>query len=139
MIGQVKNLIMDKIKKDMICNFCGLSCTVGFQRNSGLINQSVNGGFESTPGNGNGALDDCIKYIFSLCEFCLDWLFARFKIPPQCTDYLAAIDELEPWQPAKIRVQNDVWRKDKEGFEKNLAKHDYARAQSLKEKEKDNA
>lgn len=75
----------------------------------GLINCRVTGGYESTPGNGCGALDDCETYEFSICEFCLDWLFQQFKTPPALSDNLG--DSEKTYRPANQRVQEDEWRR----------------------------
>jgi hypothetical protein len=133
--------------KDIICNLCGESCSLGSAYNdgndpdpldySGLIEQTVTGGYNSTPGNGNGALDDMVRYSFSLCEFCLDWLFQQFTIPvavdDPMNDYLTqegetmdeALDKRgivqlmeapqpPPWKSAAERVAEDDWRQQKE-------------------------
>lgn len=120
----------EEIPKDaeVFCNFCGLSCQLGdsdFHENHGLINQTVMGGYHSTPGNGEGTLDDMQVYRFSLCEFCLDHLFGKFKIPPRVTEYHGT--ESESWISAKDRVDRDEWRKMKKEFEENVKRHDEAR------------
>lgn len=101
-----------------LCHLCGLTCniivaddTVEF---SGL-NGEVHGGFHSTPGNGDGALDDGNRYRFKLCEFCIDFLFSSFVIPPDVSDYMSE-DKREAFRPASQRVQEDEWRKTKEKF-----------------------
>jgi len=139
------------------CNLCGETCgldndaykdgtdncTVG-----GLIDQEVMGGYWSTPGNGEGALDDTIAYKFSLCEFCCDWLFSQFKIPPAMRDYMApqgdgsdwgvflfpeeakAVDEAvrkEVFRPAEQRVREDDWREEKEEYFVEAKRRDMAR------------
>ena len=81
----------------------------------GLIDAVVSGGYESTPGSGQGALDDCSSYKFSLCEFCLDHLFAQFKIPPTVVEYGSGGGEY-PFTPAAERVAKDDWRPMKEAF-----------------------
>jgi len=105
--------------KDVLCNLCGLSCRLrggdlernSFDSASGLIEARVSGGYDSTPGNGCGALDDTTAYTFSLCEFCCDWLFAQFKIPVATTKYMDGdAPEDEPWRPAAERVAADDWR-----------------------------
>jgi hypothetical protein len=103
---------------DVLCNLCGLSCLVpgAISEPSGLLKARVCGGYDSTPGNGAGALDDTVAYTFSMCEFCLDWLFARFKIPVVTTDYTNSDASEEPWRPAVERVRNDDWRKMKDKF-----------------------
>jgi hypothetical protein len=106
------------------CNLCGLTCAIGendFRSDHGLLNIYVSGGYASTPGNGHGALDDMTDYNFSLCEFCLDWLFSRFKIPVKVSEYGIGSDEdglyavhgknREEWRSAKQRIEEDEWRK----------------------------
>jgi hypothetical protein len=94
----------------VLCNRCGLSCVIGPEGSqpAGLIKAEVTGSYESTPGNGNGALDDGDKYHFCLCEFCLDWLFTTFKIPVT----VCGSDGLVVWRPAVDRMAEDEWRKD---------------------------
>jgi hypothetical protein len=107
---------------DIICNLCGESCCLGPTYGDdkppysygGLIEQIVTGGYNSTPGNGEGALDDMTEYSFSLCEFCLDHLFARFVVPPEV--HCLIDDKIDPWRPATQRVTEDDWRKTKEKF-----------------------
>jgi len=102
---------------EVLCNLCGQSCTLepgplgGGQ--CGLIDAEVSGGYNSTPGNGSGALDDGVKYKFSLCEFCLDWLFWAFVIPVEVKD-----GDAPPmtWKPAMQRASEDKWRQQKERF-----------------------
>lgn len=113
-----------------LCNMCGLSCAsphfdVGQTDPMGLVGCTVQGGYDSTPGNGCGALDDMSSYTFSLCEFCLDRLFVRFKHPPVVTCHHD--DLVEAWQPAEQRVREDDWRKDKDAFFKEQARRDAAR------------
>lgn len=110
---------------------CGLSCALRDDGhpcwgNHGLINQTVSGGYESTPGNGSGALDDATNYNFSLCEFCLDWLFQQFKVPVETSDYMSG-GEIEPWRPASQRVSEDDWRKMKQKFQTEHDKRAMAR------------
>jgi len=119
-----------------ICNMCGESCDLkNFKDDSvmdegGLIDCKVSGGYSSTAGNGYGALDDSTSYRFSLCEFCVDWLFQQFKTPPQTSDYmLGGINDEEPFRPAAERVKEDDWRKMKEGFFK-----EYNRRAELRKK-----
>ena len=64
--------------KDFLCNWCDESCSIGPEDNEhnpntphGMIDACVRGHYNSTPGNGYGALDDITSYRFSLCEFCL--------------------------------------------------------------------
>lgn len=106
------------------CNWCGETCllmdsghhhVVTNSDRHGLIDAIVSGGYASTPGNGQGALDDCDTYQFSLCEFCLDHLFTQFKVPPQTGSYVGGGDE-SPFRPAAERVLNDDWRHDKDSF-----------------------
>lgn len=98
---------------EAICNVCGMTCAIkGF--NHGLCDETVHGGYESTPGNGHGALDDLSAYKFSLCEFCLDWLFSRFVVPVTVSSSIN--DEQEEWRPASQRVSEDGWRKMKDEF-----------------------
>lgn len=99
---------------EKLCNMCGLSCELSDSHggNYGLIEAMATGGYFSTPGY--GALDDVVHYAFSLCEFCLDFIFSNFVIPPLTRCHL----ESEPHNfiPAKDRVLNDSWRKMKEEF-----------------------
>jgi len=106
-----------------LCNLCGELC--GSERSAeygamGLINCVVSGGYSSTPGNGDGALDDCSSYKFSMCEFCLDWLFTQFRTPPQVGHYSIGTGEetgeSEVFRPAEQRVREDEWRRHKEEF-----------------------
>lgn len=118
---------------ETFCNFCGLSCNLLSENDdppvspimtkSGLINAEVYGNYFSTPGNGEGALDDSTFYKFSLCEFCLDHLFQKFKIPPIVT----SDGETEPFVSANERINKDEWRKMKREFDENVKKHDNAR------------
>lgn len=110
-----------------ICNLCGLSCMLT-TRAGGLVKATVWGGYESTPGNGVGALDDHVEHTFSLCEFCLDWLFSRFVIPVELRDYF--YEPLEPWRPAAERVAADDWRRDKKRFADEAARRAAARRPS---------
>lgn len=101
-----------------LCNLCALSCVLGDEpcrAPHGLVDVSVSGGYESTPGNGHGALDDCQRYTFSLCEFCLDWLFSQFKIQAATDNYMTGEHE-KPWRPAAQRVAEDEWRRMKPEF-----------------------
>jgi hypothetical protein len=116
------------------CNLCGETCSLGPLYDDvfdfgGLLDHTVAGGYNSTPGNGWGALDDMTQYTFSLCEFCLDWLFTQFKIPVKvfCT-----IDgKEEPYHPAWNRVASDELRVRKEDFFEEAA-----RRSCLREKRK---
>lgn len=121
--------------KNHLCNLCGLSCkpsNPSFDEDEtlGLIDCVVSGGYDSTPGNGEGTLDDTMQYKFSLCEFCLDWLFVQFKIPVEVYDH-PALAKFEPrkfdWVCAKDRVINDDWRKMKEPFFKEFEKRNQSR------------
>jgi hypothetical protein len=131
-----KNCATRLVVDEVICNLCGLSCrfdTKFSNDNYGLINQSVNCGYESTPGNGHGALDDITWYRFSLCEFCLDWLFAQFKVPVSTGCYAGGDgdDDTTQWRPAQERVNRDDWRKMKDVFQ---IEHDKrAKARSKKQ------
>lgn len=114
------------------CNMCGESCELGpnespARANCGLVNQSVSGGYESTPGNGDGALDDCTTYTFSMCEFCLDWLFSRFRVPVSISSCIAGVAD-EPWRPAAQRVSEDEWRSQKEKFRLEAARRAASRS-----------
>lgn len=95
-------------EKEVLCNMCGHSCVLyvedtGRNHIGGMIDQIVHGGFFSTAGNGYGALDDMSFYKFSLCEFCLDWMFSNFKIPVR--EYCDAFDEEIEFKPAKQRIE----------------------------------
>lgn len=123
---------MTETKQPVVCNLCGESCepdglVIGDPEYRfaplGLIDQKIQGGYESTPGNGYGALDDMTTYGFSLCEFCLDWLFTQFKLAPTVTYDTVS----EPWRPAEQRVTEDEWRKEKEIFFKEFKKRNEAR------------
>lgn len=123
---------------NILCNMCGLSCFLGKEgepcaRNAGLINARVDGGYNSTPGNGNGALDDMTSYRFSMCEFCLDWLFSRFVLPVAVGEYDAfdgtILNEEETWRPAHRRVNEDDWRKMKEEFRAEYSRRAFSRKQ----------
>jgi len=136
-----------------LCNLCGLTLclgSAGYRAPHGLVNAKVVGGYSSTPGNGEGALDDLDGYKFSLCEFCLDWLFGKFAVPVETyapmNEFLMEVgetveealkkrgmvklspsDEPGPWRPAAQRVQEEEWRKDKEQFFAEKARRDKAR------------
>ena len=120
---------------ELKCNLCGLSCAVGCTddhgtcgENSGLLEETVSGGYKSTPGNGRGALDDCTSYTFSLCEFCLDWLFEQCQVPPTVGSYMGEPDEPKIWQSASTRVKQDDWRKMKNEFTDERDKRGRARS-----------
>ena len=109
------------------CNLCGESCMLerdayGDGTNDcsvgGLIDCEVMGGYDSTPGNGKGALDDMTSYRFSLCEFCRDWLFRQFKTPPKIDQHIQ-LDEgmgAEVFRPADQRVEED----DRRGMKREI-------------------
>ena len=102
-----------------ICNLCGLPCDPNNGCGEmGLLDASVCGGYHSTAGNGFGALDDLTEYRFSLCEFCLDWLFGKFQIPVEVRNYMCedVKEQPEPWRPAIQRVEEDEWRRAKDDF-----------------------
>lgn len=133
-------------KKLPICNLCGCSCALSdgadappVETNAGLLEARVDGGYYSTAGNGYGALDDGTSYEFSMCEFCLDWLFSQFTVPVKMFDYMGSGDfthdgvELEEkFRPAFERVNADEWRRMKDEF---FAEHD-KRAKAREEKMK---
>jgi hypothetical protein len=129
----LENLAFERdTREDPLCNLCGESCNfhADVKQPDGLVDQKVVGGFDSTPGNGSGALDDTCVYTFSLCEFCLDWLFTQFKIPPEVR-CLSNYGEPEPWKPAAQRVTEDEWRKQKQRFFKEAARRAAARERKL--------
>lgn len=114
---------MSEAEHEPVCNMCGLSCTTQHSRDNGmpplgLIGCEARGGYDSTPGNGCGALDDMTTYAFSLCEFCLDRLFSRFKRPPRVLCHID--EEAEAFRPAERRVWED-------GFFEEQARRDAAR------------
>lgn len=117
-----------------LCNVCGLTCGLPESGDEdgayGLIRAAVSGGFSSTAGNGHGALDDGETYIFSLCEFCLDWLFEQFKIPVYVDNYMTG-DIPEPWRPAARRVAEDAWRRQKESTLADIACRASARSKII--------
>lgn len=127
-------------KPIILCNLCGLPCNL--QGNhcdtddyGGLVEYSIRGNFDSTPGNGNGALDNMAQYTFSMCEFCLDWLFSQFKILPKVEYYqgfLAGWKETEKFRSAKERVENDDWRQFKNEFFVEFEKRNRARNERLR-------
>lgn len=114
---------------DKLCNMCGLTTklkhqgTLDHNQFYGLINATVEGGYESTPGNGEGALDDTSTYTFSLCEFCLDHIFKNAVIPPIVDNG----QEKEDFRPAAQRVEEDHWRNYPEPFLTESTKRDEAR------------
>jgi antitoxin HigA-1 len=113
----------DEEEEEVLCNWCGETCRVverGHPSGSvphGLVRAQVTGGYLSTPGSGpGGALDDTTGYEFSLCEFCLDHMFSRFKTPPKLFNYMHPEETPEPFRPAEQRVREDEWRKTPELF-----------------------
>jgi len=122
--------------KNVLCNLCGLTCNLpvgpadsGETDAHGLVEQVVYGHYASTPGNGHGALDDMTAYKFSLCEFCLDWLFSRFKAPPRVFERDLNCNLLDEgsWRPARQRVAEDDWRRFKQETLDEMARRDEAR------------
>jgi len=140
------------------CNLCGLSLRLApapWDTPEGLVGAEVVGGYSSTPGNGSGALDDGEGYRFSLCEFCLDWLFDQFVIPVETFDPMAphvlqpgetveaAMERTggvvklmagpppEPWRPAEERVRTDDWRGMKERFFNEKKRREASRKKGL--------
>lgn len=119
------------------CNLCGLPCDIygsipeEIRTPSGLTDAKVTGGYDSTPGNGFGALDDCYQYKFSLCEWCLDWLFEQFIIPPE-EKGVGAFSHLDgppiEWKPARQRVEEDDWRTLKKEFAEEYKRRNQARS-----------
>lgn len=70
------------ITKDILCNKCGESCTPKFSKAfCGLIEVEVYGNYHSE------VLEDLKKYTFSICEKCLDIMFAEFIIHPKTDIY----------------------------------------------------
>ncbi len=112
-------------QEDVLCNLCGFTCALesDWDEEGGLIKAVVCGGYNSTPGNGHGALDDSTSYQFSICEFCLDWLFGQFVLPVAASDNM----ESEVWKPAAERVAADDWRKMKNEFFAESSKRANAR------------
>lgn len=130
-IAKVKRRSDDTMNgNDTLCNMCGQSCTLEpgplGGGPCGLIDAEVRGYYNSTPGNGSGALDDGDTYKFSLCEFCLDWLFNTFVIPVEVKDGVQDLPESPPikWKPAMQRVSEDKWRKQKERFYEAFRLHE---------------
>jgi hypothetical protein len=125
-------------KTEYICNWCGESCSLGLPSegpmiDGGLLDAEITGGYNSTPGNGDGALDDMTLYQFSLCEFCLDYLFEQFKIPPK-VHCLIDDGKEETYRPAYQRVQEEEWRKQKEKFFRESFRRGHLRAGEIKGK-----
>lgn len=113
-----------------VCNGCGCECNLcedmfDVPVLGGLIDATVRGTYFSTPGNGSGALEDVTNYGFSLCEFCLDWLFQQFRLPPRVWP-----DGVSSWRPAKQRVLEDAGRTGKEEFFQEAARRDGLRGPS---------
>lgn len=112
------------MKNKKQCNWCGLGSPVKRgECNTGMFDFSVMGGYDSTPGNGEGALDDMDSYQFSLCEFCIDHMFGQFKVAPKVVEEGREV----PFQPAEKRVREDEWRKMKEEFFLKFKKRNEAR------------
>ena len=114
------------------CNLCGEPCSPPGSHpelwgEQGLLDAQVRGGYDSTPGNGTGALDDTEKYSFSLCEFCLDWLFGRFQVPVSVSNYMSGEEHADPWLPAAERVARDRRRRMKKEFEVEHQRRSQAR------------
>ena len=118
--------------KANLCNLCGETTYLGKCHQSSGLNAQVSGGYDSTPGNGFGALDDNTTYQFTLCEFCLDWLMSQFKIPPQVSDYVNPSYTPEAFRPAAERVTQDSWRTFKNDFFTEKAKRDSLRSKKRK-------
>jgi hypothetical protein len=137
-------------KEQDLCNLCGLSINPAessdnplhhdFDKDHCALQAKVMGGYFSTAGNGYGALDDTTAYEFCLCEFCLDWLFSKFKLPVKLSNYMQSQyddseydcdpSELHPvkvWRPAKQRVEEDGWRSYKEEWFKIYNEREGAR------------
>ncbi len=122
---------------EVTCNLCGLSCDLPAGPTDdpkpdphGLIEEIVAGHYASTPGDGHGALDDCTTYEFSMCEFCLDWLFQQFKLPPKVRKITVdgAVLSEERWRSASQRVAEDEWRRFGDEFKIESMKRSSARA-----------
>lgn len=117
-------------RQDVLCNLCGFTCMLRGEQLGGLIKETVVGGYFSTPGNGGGALDDLRAHTFSLCEFCLDWLFAQFAIRVNFAEEMICggrHEVGEVWRPAAERVASDEWRRMKEEFTAESARRAAAR------------
>ena len=147
---------------------CGLSCVLreetfkspddtdqSYKAVGGIIDAEIIGGYDSTPGNGYGALDDMCGYRFSMCEWCLDWLFQQFNTPPTTFDpmnrfvlkagetvdeglnrmgvvrVMGRVPEPEPFKPAVQRVNEDEYRTDRTTFFTELARRDAARKKDI--------
>jgi len=123
-----------------VCNLCGLPCVLnplgdGSQpvEEGGLRDARVCGGYRSTAGNGHGALDDLTEYGFSLCEFCLDWLFGKFQVPVAVRNYMSD-EQVETWRPAVERVAEDDWRHSKSEFTEEYERRKEARDRVVRKK-----
>lgn len=104
LVHALERLDMLQGKLPVRCNLCGEPCghvvSSGALYEMGLIRCTVSGGFEST------ALDDGATYTFSLCEFCLDWLFTQMRTPPVVGSYVGGDGEPPgPFRPAAARVR----------------------------------
>lgn len=112
-----------------LCNVCGLTCLLGepssgesslrSPNSGGLERVTVRGNYDSTPGNGHGALDDCTSYSFSICEWCLDWLFTP--------DIDGTPETAEEFRPTARRVADDDWRQAKDAFRAEFERRKEAR------------
>lgn len=122
---------MAKKKNDKLCNMCGKPMFLSI--NTGGIEATVTGGYDSTPGNGDGCLDDMTEYKFNICEFCLDFLFQNFKIPVEQYDLIDHVSS--KWRPAAVRVEQDEWRRLKKEFFKMKNKRDASRLLKSSKKE----
>lgn len=116
---------------EILCNLCGHSCYLpgDCNGNSGLIEQKVMGGYDSTPGNGCGALGDMTQYTFSLCEFCLDFLFTNFVIPPKQRYVFNDEDSVEEQfvGAEQMMIKNLTYKRFKEHFYNEANKRTSAR------------
>lgn len=126
-----KGRILDPADEHL-CNWCGLTILLGDAMASsphGMYRHTVSGGYASTPGNGDGALDDGDTYTFSLCELCIDHMFSQFQIPPTMGSYMGGVRPF--FEPAADRVKHDEWRTTKDKFFAEKARRDAARAKPL--------
>ncbi len=106
-----------------LCHCCGESCLLGeYNEECGLVGAEVSGGYWSTPGNGEGSLDDSTLYKFNICEFCLDWLFQHFTQPIERIDYMSVEKMDGYWIPAEQRIIEDEWRKNPDPYRKEATK-----------------
>jgi len=60
----------------------------------GMVNEFVNGHY------GSDVLRDGTRHRFSLCEYCIDYLFSLFKMPPGMEDYMDGKLSRRPWMSA---------------------------------------